>query len=223
MIGLGKLACMKQTIWLVMILLSMSLVSAMNLCLKEQPSYQNCTMFTPALNCTTYTYQVINITGEAIENGTLSLLYNDIYSFNFTKPVGDYIVRLCDGTTREISITEGDDGVIPAALIILPMLFGLIIIVGAGMIKDEHKELSMFLWLLSLLSFFVSLWFGLLSVVKFYQWNAMQEALGDVSMIFTWVFFAIIIYVILWIIKLVMDYAAGKNKKKDSYEDEYDN
>lgn len=67
----------------------------------------NCTMLTPALNCTDagFTYDIINATGDTIvSNDALFVFNNDIFFFNFTEPKGDYIVRLCDASTREVFV-----------------------------------------------------------------------------------------------------------------------
>ena len=66
---------------------------------------ENCTMLTPTLTCTDYTYNVTTSEGtRLIEEGTLGLLTDSIYSFDVIWPEGYYIVSICDGSTREISV-----------------------------------------------------------------------------------------------------------------------
>lgn len=70
---------------------------------------QNCTMLTPTLVCTVYNYTIYNTT-DAVVNHTLGLMEGseDIYYLNFSQGTGDYIVELCDGSTREIYVEAGE-------------------------------------------------------------------------------------------------------------------
>lgn len=77
------------------------------------PSDRNCTMLTPELTCTgTYNYTIFNISGQVITNDTLTLLNSSIYYLTFNHTVSECgngcIVRLCDGTTREINVGDED-------------------------------------------------------------------------------------------------------------------
>lgn len=69
---------------------------------------QQCTMLTPSLSCGNYTYQIFNETNILVQTTNLTNVDSDIYSFTFNQSSGDYLVRLCDGSTREIYV-EGQD------------------------------------------------------------------------------------------------------------------
>ena len=77
-----------------------------HLCQNEVPITQNCTMLTPVVTgCSDYNYTIINSTsGVILEEDALISLQDDIYYFNFSQPIGGYIVKLCDDSTREITV-----------------------------------------------------------------------------------------------------------------------
>lgn len=116
-----------------MILMVFPLVAG-DLCEDILTPGKECTMFTPAINCTTYNYSIFNET-DYITNGSLNLVGQDIYSAEMNLSEGSYLWRLCERSTREI-IVRGDDemaGVaitmfilaISAALFIIPFSFRL--------------------------------------------------------------------------------------------------
>ena len=88
-----------------------------------------CTMLTPTLHCDVYTYNMTSINTTIVTNGTLKYFTEDIYQFNITEPVGNYMSILCDGTTREIIIIEVDNMfnilwlIIGATLVFLTLSF----------------------------------------------------------------------------------------------------
>lgn len=83
----------------------------------------NCTMLTPTMqgNCTTY--NIITPNGTVARNESpLYLVNGDIYAFTFDLPGGDYLVRLCDGTTREVHAFEETGGRVLGVSVILGLL-----------------------------------------------------------------------------------------------------
>lgn len=73
----------------------------------------NCTMHTPSLSCVTYDYDIVNVSDGAyiVKDEPLTQVNTDlqIYKLNFTNIThsGNYILRLCDGTTRGIIVKGG--------------------------------------------------------------------------------------------------------------------
>ena len=82
---------------------------AASICEERIDNGTSCIMLTPTLDCIAYTYETIHQNGTVVNNGTLSLLNNSIYWFNFTLQTGDYIIKLCDDSTREFRVTETYD------------------------------------------------------------------------------------------------------------------
>ena len=117
------------------------LANGLEVCEDVVRANNECQLITPYLGvCSTYNYTIINST-NTIETGNLTLINESIYYLNFNQSRGDYIVVLCDDTTREIYVQEGDDQV---WLAIIAGLFILIwILVKYSMeLRDENTWLS---------------------------------------------------------------------------------
>jgi len=175
----------------------------------------NCTMLTPALNCTIINYEIINLSGDVLVAENLTLLKNDIYQFNITLGEGEYIARLCDGSTREFKIEEEEDKMIIAIIILLPMILSIMFLIGAAILdQKEHKTLKIFLFLLSPLPFFVSMNIAIMSVVKFYDFPELQNLIGSTTYWFGWVFFVIIVYFIIYLFYTVVNHISQKKQER---------
>lgn len=102
---------MKWHIPIIMTLLMLTGVTALEICthtIEVLPDTNaNCTMLTPELAPSThFNYTIFNLEGAVVTTGNLAELNNSIYFFNFTESKGDYIIKLNDGTTREVSVVE---------------------------------------------------------------------------------------------------------------------
>lgn len=211
----------KQTIILIMALIMIAEASAYEykMCSSDKEMSENCTMKTPELTgCATYDYSIYNATsGEEVDTGTLIDYPNPIpnlYQFNFTQPEGDYIVKLCDGSTREVASRPKRDYMVIAAIIIIPMLFGLFLILAANGLGDDHVVLRLFLFLLSPIMFIVSLHFGVAALIEFYNFESLQNIIGDTVYWFGLVFGVIVVYFIIYLfIKMVRNIAEEKKEK----------
>lgn len=93
----------KKVIWIAAILI-LCQFAVSEICEDIIPPETNCTMVTPSILCSDYNYTIINSTGNMVTQGNLTLLSSSVYYFNFTKSAGDYIITLCDGTTREVYV-----------------------------------------------------------------------------------------------------------------------
>jgi hypothetical protein len=116
---------MKKTfIPLILFLMMVGVVTALDFCNDPQAPNQSCKLVTPAITCTVYNYSIINSSGQIINSSTLQLFNNSVYWLNFTEPRGDYLILLCDGSTRSIRVGEGSDMLIALiiAIIIIPFL-----------------------------------------------------------------------------------------------------
>lgn len=117
---------MKMRKWTIIIalLLMISTANALDICEDTTTPNQECRMVTPVLNCTEYTYSILNLTGSTVTNGTLNALNDSVYYFNFNQSTGDYVVKLCDDTTREIYVNGGGNNMYLAIMIaVLSMAF----------------------------------------------------------------------------------------------------
>lgn len=116
------------------------------ICEDTIPNNQTCNLISPIIQCTNYTYQIYNETGNLIEQGNLTT-YDGSGSYNttFTQETGTYYVKLCDNTTRELYIegntlggineVKGSMTWIAIAILLVCMtgFYGL----GANMIKEK--------------------------------------------------------------------------------------
>jgi len=139
--------------------------------------------------------------GDILENGTLTLLNNNIYYFNFTLNEGNYIVQLCDDTTREIKVMTEEKGNLIAILILLPMILGMFFLVGGVTLSpDKHPVMKIGLFFFALMTFFISAYWGGIALIRFYNFPEMQDAMSSsiywIAIIFTTLIFYFIIYAI---------------------------
>ncbi len=104
---------MKRWILLLMtVLMVVPLASAIPTCEKLLTPGNSCLMLTPELtsdDCSEFNYTVFNSDGNVAQQGALVLVNNSIYQFQFNQTTGDYIARLCDGSTRELRVIGRDE------------------------------------------------------------------------------------------------------------------
>ena len=63
-----------------------------------------CQIVTPSVSCVNPSYEVFANNGAKIESGLLAPYVNDVYYFNFSRDVGEYLVYLCDKTTGKFYV-----------------------------------------------------------------------------------------------------------------------
>ena len=212
----------KAILWLAIGIFCINFVSAIDICSRENPIRTNCTMLTPALNCTDigYNYSIINISGAVIVNSTLTPLALDVWFLNFSQPKGNYIVRLCDGSTREVRVVDGEEsnmGII-SIIILLPMLLGFLITWGNSTLDGQaHPALKTFLFLLAPIMFIVSLHYAVIALVQYYEFPIMQEALAGTTYWFALIISVIIMYFLLNIIITAFKIAKQEKDTKMEY------
>lgn len=202
---------MKRWLYPLLVLFVLPVVSGA-LCEETIPIRTNCTMVTPVLSCASYTYEVVNLSGSVVGSGNLSALYGSLYSFNFTLSAGDYLVKLCDGTTREVRVAlEDGNSMILAIMLCLGLLTGIF-----GYMSVAYRDSS-----LQLLYFMATVWF-LVAVmgVGVILARAYTEVPGVVSVmvaVFTVVGFIALFttfYVLVQYTKMVVLYRAKKKEKE---------
>jgi hypothetical protein len=193
---------MKKIMLVLMIIMIIPASALADLCTSIVSVGTNCTMVSPTISCANYSYTIINMTdGITVNQGQMAGLSTDIYYFNFTEKKGNYIVKLCDGTTREIQVNDKENGnMIIATIILLPMILALVLIIAAVNMSEEHAALKIFLFLLCSILFMTSLHFSIIAVVKYYDFPELQDVIGSTTYWFGWVFGIIISYFVLHIL-----------------------
>ena len=161
--------------------------------------------------------------GTVSENLTMNVS-SSFYSINFSNlsvdTYGAAIVCQKDNITYlsdcVFEVGEGDD-MIPSALIFLPMLLSLIIIIGAVMMNEEHAVFKIFLFLLSIVPFFASMNFGLLAVIRYFDWPELQELIGTTVWWFGLMFVVIVSYFIIYVMYVLFTSMAQKKLERLKY------
>lgn len=220
---------MKKTIPYLIFVLLIPVVYG-SICVDPIPINTNCTLINPSAdNCTIFT--VLNLTGSIITNGTTENLYGNITYFNWTLGEGNYIVTFCNSTLKEIRVTQEDTNkMIIAVLILIPILFGFMLLYSAKLLGEippffdddlenhtDHGILKMFLVLASPITFWVSLHFGIISIVKFYDFNEIQNLIGDTTYWTAWFFFILLSYFSIYIIYRIYKRLGDLKLKKKGY------
>lgn len=190
---------------------------------------RNCTFVTPALNCSIgdFTYDIVNLSGiKVVDNGSLANLQGNLYFFNFTQVDGrnDFVVRLCDDTTREVRVRGGDENMTNIAIAILlgVMIFAL---AKFGIELDEKH------WTIKLALFgtVIGLGYGVFNLsVKFAEdLGASTNVVGTLNAIFLgYTYLAILVYAYIMIRIIIWAVAQFKVQdvelKSEQDEEEFD-
>lgn len=111
------------------------------------------------------------------------------------------------------------DDVFPIAIIILlPMILSFIFLVGAVSLSEEdHPIIKVFLFLLSIIPYFISMNFGLIAVIRFYNFEEMEGLIGTNVFWFSIIFGVLVSYFIIYWIAKMIKIAAEKKKEKLEY------
>lgn len=205
---------------LVLLLLLIAIIPAQalasDLCTSIVSVGINCTMVSPTISCTNYSYTIINMSnGVMVGQGVMAGLSTDIYYFNFTQSKGNYIVKLCDGTTREIQVNDKESGnMVIAIIILLPMILAGVLIVAAVNMSEEHAPLKIFLFLLCSVLFMTSMHFSMIAIIKYYDFPELQNLIGSTTYWFGWVLGIIISYFVIHVLYgLFMNYRENEKQR----------
>lgn len=198
---------------IILLLVLVSSVSASTLCEDVIQTGTNCTYVT---NCSTG-YEIINMSGSLIESNNTYPFYDSLYYFNIDNYTeGFYIVGLC-GEYDYIEVAETGENNMMIAIILLPLFFSLILLIGAATMNSEHNVLKIFLYMLSIIPFFGSMHFAAMSIIKFYSWTAMEEAIGTTVWWSGLMFFVMIVYFVIYLVYTLIEYIAQKKKARLEY------
>jgi len=160
---------------------------------------------------------VLNQTGNMTMNGTA-------YEYNATKlSRGVYSSTILCKLNNTLFMgeckfeVEEKSKMALAAIIGLPMLLAFIMLIGAATLSEHHNVLKIFLFLLSFIPFFTSLHFGLVTVIKFYDFPELQDAIGSATYYIAIMFGVIITYFIIYLVYMMIHAAAQKREAKLEY------
>lgn len=172
-------------------------------------------------------------------NGTTDMMVNrgsGIYNYTFTTPVWSsnstnayynyfnssdptasgaedfYIQENCSiiSTTVEVSSLF-------SAIILLPLIFGIILIAGAFMFGETHAVLKIFLFLFAYCMIFIGLWFASVTVVEYLGFPELINDFGTVTWIFGTILFVILAYFLIYTFIIATKQAAQDKQARLEY------
>jgi hypothetical protein len=185
---------------------------------------------------TTCSLHIYNTTGNHIlENESLLVDSNskEFYykiSGKFTETIGEYSYLIACNNTKEggfvstayyISpnniLIQGVSGVPLAIIIILPMLLGFIFLLGSFFLGEEHNAIKIFLFIISIVPFFMSMNYGMITLINYYNFTELQDLIGTHVYWVTLLFFTILTYFIIYWLYKIIQFTAEKKKKGLEY------
>lgn len=104
-----------------------------------------------------------------------------------------------------------------AIVALIPLIFGLFMVLGASSLGDDHNSLRIALFLLSPISVFLSLHFAIIGIVKYYGMIELQDAIGSTTYWMGWFFFALITYFGIYAFYKAINTAAQKKEERLNY------
>lgn len=195
---------MKCKLIIFLIAIVMIQVASADICEETLKPGRNCTMLTPTLDCNT-SYTIYNETSY-ITVGNMTLLNNSIYYFNFTQGVGNYIIQLCDNSTRELVVEEDEETMIIGTMIILSVIVGVFLYLMVHFFKEDNF-LFYFGFLFLYLSMLIPL-FGIRIIADSAGLAATHASLlNSLYKIYLYFYLFMVIILIIYMIILFMSWA----------------
>mgnify|MGYP005847131123 CR=1 FL=1 len=130
--------------------------------------------------------------------------------------IGGYMEYDFDVTTDGLPKSTEPSGLI-AVFSIVPLLFAFLFLFGAFSLADEHSALRIFLFLLGNMMILLTLYFTTLSVIKFYEFPELQEAVGTTTYWLAWLLVFIVTYFIIYWVWKAFDSAHKRKIERMNY------
>jgi hypothetical protein len=183
---------------------------------------QNWSMLTPPINCTDFNYNIYNSTKNIIlANAPMAEVNESIYYFNWTltEKVENYLVKLCDGTIKEVSVVNVEDNGMFSGLFLIPLIFAFMLLAIAFIIGDKHRMIRWALMFFAVVMILPTLWLGNLALtMNFPQYTEISDALGTLTEITGVVVLVFAVYIlIITFISLIQIINERKQAKEDKY------
>ena len=102
-------------------------------------------------------------------------------------------------------------------IILIPMFLALIFLLGSFFLGEDHVALKIFLFLLSIVPFFLSMHFAMIGAVEFYEIDALKDTIGNATWYISLIFVVLIIYFLIYFIYKAVHTIAQRKKEKLNY------
>lgn len=182
-------------------------------------------------NCTITMY---NIDSTFNHTANLTAVTNHTYKYNLseaniTQDYGIYPYTIncttsdtCLGDCNleyKFDCEEKQMGVLSMIIVIPLFISVLFFMLSIYLDKKKHPAMKKFFMLLSFVGVFQAYHFGTLSVIKFYNFPELQDAIGTGMLSFGTIFWVVLVYFIIDFIVAIFKLMAGKKHKTGEYLD----
>lgn len=214
-----KLALLLPLMTLLMV--AVALAQPLEMCGEEQVSlFKNCTIVTSSLSCANLTYDIVNLSGvKVVDNASLTPLSGNVSSLNFTltDSKADYVVVLCDGSTREVRVRGGGMSAL-WVVAALPVFMSFILLGVAAVVNPkEHMLLKNVLLGAAVFMIFPALGFGFVLQNELLASAALNDSMTDFLRIMVWLAFFITAYFAYYFIIKIFDSIRKKRLENMEY------
>lgn len=171
--------------------------------------------------CNITIYQNNTLIETAYMNRTNLAYSHNITNLNLT--VDYYVCNIECNLSNSTFIGECDfvietgDKMILAALIIAPLILGLMFLLGSFFLGKEHNVLKIALFLLSPITFWISLHFGMIALVEMYNMPELENLIGKTTYLTGTIFFVLLAYFLLYAFYKMTHIAAQKKNEDLEY------
>ncbi len=204
---------------MVLLPLASLLVQALPLCDDQIEVGGNCTFVTPAINCSLFTYEVVNLSGTVVQTNTMTQLNQSLYSFDFhlVEEPNQYVITLCDGTTREVYVENQGVNEMFIAIALSLAIIMFVLYKGSTELPEKHSVFKMFLFMSTIVMGWVGMNFA----------RSLANDLSAPSSVVTtvdvgyWAFlfiglFSIGYFIIIWIIHTIRLWQFKNNEEDET-------
>ena len=118
-----------------------------------------------------------------------------------------------------LDVSDEPSSLAPLSIIILlPLILAIIMMIGAATLDGEsHAAIKIGLFLMSSIPFYISLYWGGLVVIKYYNFSLLTDAIANGVFWLGLMFVVIITYFIIYAFYLLVKQAAQKKEEKLNY------
>lgn len=116
---------------------------------------------------------------------------------------------------RALAVTIDVSGYPIAAIILSPLILGFLMLAGASLIdSEEHPILRIFLVLFAFMTYFLTAWMGVQTIVNYYTFDALQDSLTTSVWVFGGAMVVILCYFLIYAFWKASETAAQNDRER---------
>lgn len=170
--------------------------------------------------------QIRNDTLELKENLMMNEIGEGWYNATYnTSTVGKYFCRQnCTKGAKYVAgtcdfIIGGEQEMLFAAIVLIPLFITIFLIVLAIMIPKEYWALKVALPIMGAFFIFTAYQYGAMAIAKFYNFTELIDAIGESSYIFGWILWVLIAIILIGVVYYIFMLFDKKKHKTGDYND----